>query len=101
MAFFDEIDCELDESFILHSEEGKYVWIIFFNFRASNRLPSDLRVRSTSDQIDSSPWRWWNLQLTQDRLINEWTSSKPIIVKSMLSGKPSSEAWGAEFAVEG
>jgi hypothetical protein len=23
MAFFDEIDCELDESFILHSEEGK------------------------------------------------------------------------------
>lgn len=58
MAFFDEIDCELDESFILHSEEGKYVWIIFFNFRASNRLPSDLRVRSTSDQIDSSPWRW-------------------------------------------
>ena len=71
--------------------------MIFFNFRASSRLPSDLWVRSTSDQIDSSPWRWWNLRQTRERLISEWISSSPIIAKSMLSGNPSSEAWGAEL----
>ena len=69
--------------------------MIFFNFWAFSRAPNETSLSSTSDQMDSSPWRWWNLWHTRDNLIKEWTSSRPITVKRILSGRPGSVASGA------
>lgn len=73
--------------------------MIFFNFRAFSRAPTEISLSSTSDQMDSSPWRWWNLWHTHDNLIKEWTSSSPITVKRMLSGRPVSVASGARWII--